>query len=116
VYIDNLPAAPERGASNTALVTINTGVPISIRVVALGKPVQVEPMKPKLKQPGSKRLTLKYDNLLSILLKFCFQCQLVPLHLGLASAGSTAQYANVYQVTVVRYTVGRCSLTPSNPR
>jgi hypothetical protein len=42
------------GASNTAVVTINTGVPISIRVVAL----------------------------------------------GLASAGSTAQYDNVYQITV----------------
>ena len=70
MYIDNLPAAPERGASNTAVVTINTGVPISIRVVAL----------------------------------------------GLAVAGSTAQYANVYQITVVRYTAGgslRTSIQPT---
>ena len=30
-----------------------------------GKPVQVEPMKPTLKVPGTKRLNLKYDELLS---------------------------------------------------
>ena len=30
-----------------------------------GKAVQVEPMKPTLKAPGTKRLTLKYDKLLS---------------------------------------------------
>jgi hypothetical protein len=36
-------------------------------------------MKSKLKAPGTKRLKLKYDNLLSIIR---FQIQLAPLHRG----------------------------------
>jgi hypothetical protein len=39
-------------------------------------------MKPTLKAPRIKRLKLKYDKLLSILLQFCFRIQLVPLHQG----------------------------------
>ena len=46
-----------------------------------GKAVQVEPMKPKLKPPGTKRLKLKCDSL-TILLQFCFQFQLAPLRHG----------------------------------
>jgi hypothetical protein len=34
-------------------------------VVALGKTVQVDPIKPKLKPPGTKRLKLECDVLLS---------------------------------------------------
>jgi hypothetical protein len=34
--------------------------------------VHVDPIKPTLKTPGTKRLTLKYNRLLSILLQFCF--------------------------------------------
>jgi len=47
-----------------------------------GRAVQVDHIKPHLKPPGTKRLTLKYDNSLSILLQFCFQFQLAPLHDG----------------------------------
>jgi hypothetical protein len=39
-------------------------------------------MKPTLKAPGTKRLKLKYDELLSVLLEFCFHIQLAPLHDG----------------------------------
>ena len=47
-----------------------------------GWAVQVDPIKPTLKAPGTKRSKLKYDNLLSILLQFCFQFQFAPLHGG----------------------------------
>jgi hypothetical protein len=36
-----------------------------------GRAVQVHPIKPTLKAPGTKRLKLKYVELLSNLLKFC---------------------------------------------
>jgi hypothetical protein len=49
----------------------------------LGEAVQVEPIKPTLKAPGTQRLKLKYDDMLSILLEFCSQIQLAPLQLGL---------------------------------
>ena len=49
----------------------------------IGKAVRVDPMKPTLKAPGTKRLKLKYDQRLSILLQFWFQFQLAPLHIGL---------------------------------
>jgi len=39
-------------------------------------------IKPMLKAPGYKRLKSKYDEVLSILLKFCFQFQLAPLQHG----------------------------------
>jgi len=42
--------------------------------------VLVDPIKPTLKAPGSKRLKLKYDEVLTILPQFCFQIQLAPLH------------------------------------
>ena len=35
------------------------------RFVLLGKAVQIKPMKPTLKAPGTERLTLKYDEPLS---------------------------------------------------
>ena len=47
-----------------------------------GGAVQVDPIKPMLKVPGTKRLKLKYDILPAILLQFCFQFQLAPLHPG----------------------------------
>jgi len=47
-----------------------------------GRAVQVAPIKPTLKAPGTKRLKLNYDKLLSILLQFCFQFQLAPLLRG----------------------------------
>jgi len=42
-------------------------------VPALGRPVQVDPIKPMLKAPGTKRLKLKSDELLS---KFTFKFNL----------------------------------------
>jgi len=38
-----------------------------------GRAVQVHPMKPTLKAPETKRLKVKHDQLLSILLQCCFQ-------------------------------------------
>jgi len=43
----------------------------------LGEAVQVHPIKPRLKAPGTKRLKLKYDNLLS---RFAFKCNLRRYH------------------------------------
>ena len=63
-----------------------------------GKAVQVGPMKPKLKAPGTKRLKLEYDGPLSnVAFKF-----------------------NMRRYTLVRQAdgslkVGRCRLTLSNP-
>jgi len=45
-----------------------------------GRAVQVDPIEPKLKAPGTQRLNLKCGKLPSILLQFCFQIQLAPLH------------------------------------
>ena len=44
--------------------------------------MQVDPIKPTLKAPGSQRLKLKHDRMLSSLLEFCFQNQLAPLYQG----------------------------------
>jgi len=46
---------------------------------AVGKAVQVDPIKPTLKAAGTKRLKLKYDG---TAFKFCFQFQFAPLHIG----------------------------------
>jgi hypothetical protein len=39
------------------------GASIRVAVADAGTAVQVEPMKPKLKAPGTERLKLKHDNL-----------------------------------------------------
>ena len=41
--------------------------------------MQVDPIKPSLKAPGSKRFETKIG---SIAFKFCIQCQLAPLQPG----------------------------------
>ena len=48
-----------------------------------GRAVQVDPIKPTLKPPGTKSLRLK---MLYTALNFCFQFQLAPLHLGFTHA------------------------------
>ena len=54
--------------------------------------MQVDPIKPTLNPPGTKRLKLKYDKLLSIiLLQFCFQIQLAALHQGASPATAPAR-------------------------
>jgi hypothetical protein len=47
-----------------------------------GEAVQAEPMKSKLKAPGTKRLKPKYDNLLLSSAFKCFQIQVAPLQIG----------------------------------
>jgi hypothetical protein len=61
--------------------------------LSLGGALQVEPITSTLKPPGMKLLRLKYDKLLSILLQFCFQIQLAPLHLGGGDRGVSANDA-----------------------
>jgi hypothetical protein len=48
----------------------------------LGKAVQVDPIKPTVKAPATKRLKVKHDKLFSRLLQFCFLFQLALLQLG----------------------------------
>jgi len=64
-----------------------------------GKAVQVEPMKPTLKPPGTNRLKLKYDELLSI---FAFNFNL-------------ARYSTGAGLEQLLRQVGWCRLTVSNP-
>jgi hypothetical protein len=57
--------------------------------------VQIDTIKPTLKVPGTKRLKQKYDKLLSVLLQFCYQFQLAPLHHGAhARAGAADREGN----------------------
>jgi hypothetical protein len=39
----------------------------ALRIIRHGRAMQVEPVEPTLKAPGSKRLKLQYDELLSSL-------------------------------------------------
>ena len=49
---------------------------------------------PALKAPGTQRLKLKYDELHSILLQFCFRFQLAPLNQG-AGTGPASGAAGI---------------------
>jgi hypothetical protein len=55
---------------------------IGVATAGHGKAVQIDPVKPTSKPPGTKRLKLKCDRLLSILPQFCFQNQIAPLQHG----------------------------------
>ena len=68
-----------------------------------GRVVQVDPMKPKLKPPGSKRLKLKCGVLLS---NFAFK-------FNLRRYTKDQLYQQVISTTSIE--VGRCRLTLSNP-
>ena len=93
--------------------------------------MQVDPIKPTLKAPGTKRLKLKYVKLLSILLKFCLNFA-SNFNLRRYTKASTARGTAVLIATFtlrVKSTftdaqlsplsgnieVGRCRLTQSNP-
>ena len=52
---------------------------------ALGRVVQVDPIKPTLKAPGTKHLKLESWH---TAINCCFQIQLAPLHLGKAEPGA----------------------------
>jgi len=58
-------------------------------VHAIGKAVQVDPMKPMLKAPQFKRL--KHSNY-GTAFKFCFQIQLAPLHIGVCPDGKGERF------------------------
>ena len=84
-----------------------------------GRAVQVGPITPMLKAPGTKRFKLKYEKLLSILLQFCFQHQLAPLDQGAFDIKLTTSALAVLLQTAnpaLGAVVGKCSLTLSNPR
>jgi len=80
-------------------------------------------MNPTSKAPGTKRLILKYDEQLSILLKFCFQFKL-RRYIGARSCppirtytaeGLESQLAAAAEAFCGPGGVGRCRLTLSNP-
>ena len=70
---------------------------------ARGRAVQVEPIKLTLEAPGIKRLKLKFDPLLSILLQFCFQIQLAPLQRGTVRGAGRARAADGVRLHVFRF-------------
>ena len=81
--------------------------------------VQVDPIKPTLKAPGTKRLKLKYDEVLS---NFAFRFHLrryttdgVLVH-AFFMHGTGADAAVVAELKALTRVVGRCRLTLSNPR
>jgi len=80
-------------------------------LAVLGRTVQVDSMKPKLKPPGTERLKLTYDKLLSILLQCCFQIQLAALQVG---PDQLERLPALMQVSCYGE-VGRCTLTLSTP-
>ena len=65
--------------------------------------MQVEPMKPTLQPPGTKRLKLKYDQLLKFCLHFAFKFKLC--RYNEVTLGRDLQQAMVR----------RCTLTVSEP-
>jgi len=72
-----------------------------------GEAVQVEPMKPMLKAPGTKRLKLKYDILLS---SFAFNFNLRRY----TKLDDFDNACSAYEKAIDM--AGRCRLTLSNPR
>jgi hypothetical protein len=96
-----------------------------------GRAVQVDPIKPTLKAPGTKRLKLKCDDLL---LNFGFKFKLRRYTLATTYGAAAQRPSNLAggpdarlphrDPTQLRFdapveavnAVGRCRLTPSNPR
>jgi hypothetical protein len=86
--------------------------------------VQVEPIKPTLKAPGTVRLSLQYDELLS---SFPFKVNLrrytlasaATMHAQLESAVAARLAAFEQEAAraeaAAANTVGRCRLTPDDP-
>ena len=111
-------AAEGNGLSKAQL----EGLPLDRRIHALfahGRAVQVQPMKPMLKAPVTQRLKQRHDELLTILLQFCFKFQLAPLQHGqrtvlrfarimhFAPAGSTPEEVVAALLTVAHLVQGR---------
>ena len=77
----------------------------------LGRAVQVDPIKPTLKAPGTTRLKLQYDGPLS---KFAFKFNLRQYNPGevLAACNTIDSCFSLFDADQI----GRCRLTLSNPR
>jgi len=73
--------------------------------------VQVDPIKPTLKAPGTKRLKLKYDELLS---NFAFDFNLRRYNEAITSLPDYTVQA--WGIPIDATKVGRCRLTHSTPR
>ena len=73
------PRAPSTTARSPTTSNPSPARRGSPSTLAQGMAVQVDPVKPVWKAPGTKRLKLKHAELLLILLQFCFQFQLAPL-------------------------------------
>ena len=84
-----------------------------------GRAVQVEPIKPTLKAPGSERSKLKYDEPLSTL-AFNFNMRRYTKELSYAHAVEASalrtQLADLRAQLTAALMVGRCRLTLSDPR
>ena len=68
----------------TATATASAAAPVALVLVALGMVVQVDPIKPTSKVPGTNQALeteIRYNAF-----KFCFQFQVAPLHLGIIIA------------------------------
>jgi hypothetical protein len=86
--------------------------------------VRVDPIKPTLKAPGPQRLKLEFDGLLSIsAFKFKLRRYNSGTNYQMSHATfhslNTANYEELHTALLreeALYSVGRCSLTLSNPR
>jgi hypothetical protein len=74
--------------------------------------VQVDTLKPTLKAPGTKRLKLDFDELLS---SFAFKFNLRRYAKAIKNEVELAGMVEAHLRDGVAM-VGRCRLTPSNPR
>jgi hypothetical protein len=85
-----------------------------VRGDARGKAEQVDPIKPMLKPPGTQHLKLKCDGLLS---SFAFNINLRRYNVGARKQiDNRLKERGAIEDEKLRYWVGRCRLTLSNPR
>ena len=78
--------------------------------------MQVDPSKPKLKPPGTKRLKLEYDKLHSIFaFKFHLRRHKEEEEARGVVASAIAVLRNVMEGAERGHVVGQCRLTLSNP-
>jgi len=80
-----------------------------------GKAVQVEPMKSTLKAPGTKRLKLKHDKLLSILHQFCFNFASILLQFCFNFASILLQFCFQFQLAPLQHGGIRAAVVAQSP-
>ena len=82
-----------------------------------GRVVQVDPIKSKSKAPGTKRLKLKCELLLSSLpFKFNLRRYTMPSAVDIEKEGMSAPRVYGFSKLYFKRVVERCRLTLSNPR